>query len=156
MGVIRRVITVTPVLAVAGAYGANDQVGLVNTLANACANTGGTVEIESLSVIDKAKQSKAFDLLFFDVLPVLDVIDNGAFSMSNARMAAGYKGHISVAAADYITSANATMANPKNQKLLLKAIPASKSLYCVVVARGTPTYANGDLVINVGITQGER
>lgn len=154
MGVIRRVVSVTPVLAFAGAYTANDQVGSVNTIADAAANTGGTVEVESLVIIDKAKQSLALDLFFFDVSPTLISVDNGEFEMSDANIAAAYKGHIRVVAGDYAATKTASVANPKIQGLYLKALAKTKNLYCVVVTRGGPTYADGDLVFRIGLKQG--
>lgn len=155
MGVIRRVVTVTPVMAAGpAAFGANDQVGAVNTVSNAAPSTGGTVEIESLSIIDKGKQSQAFDLFFFDVRPTLASADNAPFDMTDANLAASYKGHIRVVAGDYANCANASVANPKIQGLFIKALSATKDIYCVVVTRGTPTYSNGDLVINIGLKQG--
>lgn len=154
MGVIRRVVTVTPVLASAGLYAANYQVGAVNTIRDAAAATGGTVEIESLILIDKAKQSLALDVFFFDVSPTLVSADNGEFEMSDANLAAAYKGHIKIVAGDYAATKTASVANPRIQGLLLKALAATKNLYCVVVTRGAPTYADGDLVIRIGIKQG--
>jgi hypothetical protein len=154
MGVIRRVVSFTPVLANAGSYSANDQLGAVNTLDNSCADPGGTVEIESLVVLDSAKQSLALDVLFFDVLPVLASADNAEFEMTDALFNAGFKGVIKVVAGDYIAQKNGSAANPKNQGLFIRAVDASKKLYCVVVTRGAPTYALGDLIFRVGIKQG--
>jgi len=154
MGIIRRVITVVPVVAAGGAYSINDQVGDVNTIDNAVPSTGGTSEIESLIIIDQAKQALALDVFFFDVLPVLASADNAEFEMTDANLLASYKGHIKVVAGDYATTKSASVANPKIQGLLIKSLPSTKSIYCVVVTRGTPTYAVGDLVFHVGLKQG--
>lgn len=155
MGVIRRVVSVTPVMAAGpAAYAANDQVGAVNTITNAAPSTGGTVEIESLILIDKAKQALALDVFFFDVSPTLVSADNAEFEMTDANLAAAYKGHIKIVAGDYATTKNASVANPKIQGLFLKSLPATKNLYCVVITRGAPTYSNGDLVLQIGLKQG--
>jgi hypothetical protein len=156
MGVIRRVITMTPVLTVAGAYTANDQVGAVNTLAGAAAATGSVAEIESMSLVDKDKRNQALDIFFFDEIPVPISVDNGAFDMTDARMGTGFKAAIRVVAGDYMDAANCSVVNLKRIGALVKALASSKDIYAIVVTRGTPTYAAGALVFNFTFRQGGR
>ncbi len=154
MAIIRKVIEVTPVMATAGAYADGDQIGLGNTISNAAFDTGGTVELESVTLIDKAKQNAALDLFFFDETPTLVNADNGAFDMTDANMADQCIGTLKIAATDYCDAANSSVATVKNAGLFLKAAPATKNLFMVVVSNGTPTYANGSLVFKLGIVKG--
>jgi hypothetical protein len=154
MGFIRRAISKTLSMPNAGGYTANDQVGGANTLSNACASTGGTVEVESISVVDKAKQSLALDVFFFDSSPTLASADNAEFEMTDANLLAQCKGVVRVAAGDYSASKNGSFAQVRNLGLFLKALASSKDLYCVAVTRGAPTYADGDISLIIGCKQG--
>lgn len=144
-------LKVTPTLAVAGAYAANDQVGGINLLANAIDSTGGQAVVRSLVLLDAAKQSIAMDVLFFDELPVVTSVDNGAFTLTDAHLLDKCIGSISVAAGNYVNTANSSVATVTSTGVVLQAKAKSKDLYCILVTRGAPTYAAGDLKIILGL-----
>ena len=150
----RRVIEVTPALAnFASAYAANDQLGIVNTLANALSDEKGISKLVSVSILDKAKQKKALDVFLFDASPTLVSADNDEFEMTDANMLKCI-GVVKVDAADYSDNKNSAVATIQNLNLMLQGVAASTSLYCVLVTRGTPTYgAAGDLVVKLGFDQ---
>lgn len=134
-------------------YASGDQMGGINTLANACADSKGSVEVESIVVIDQAKQKAAFDVLFFESVPTLTSVDNGAFALSSAELLKCI-GVVSIAATDYADTSAQAVATKKSIALILQAIKASKDLYYVMVVRGTPTYvATTDLTLKIGLLQ---
>lgn len=149
-----RLITIRPVLQFAGAYSAGGQMGSVLTLVAGADNVNFSGAVLSLVVIDKAKQSSALDVLFFNASPTLTSTDNTALSISDAEMEAKFIGRVSIAATDYTATAVNSDATVKAVGLLSQGTPASTSLFAVVQSQGTPTYTSAsDLVIKVGILQ---
>lgn len=148
----RILLPFTPTLLGGLAYTANDQVGAVNTLENAVADTKGSVELESVVVVDKAKAKQALDIFFFDEAPTLVSADNTEFELLDSEMLKCI-GVVSIAAGDYADSKNSAIACKRDISLILQAARKSKSLYCVLVTRGTPTYAVGDLSVKLGLLQ---
>lgn len=147
----RTQVSVTPVVSLV-AYTANDQVGGIQTIASIVRTGVGTASLESIVVLDAAKQKAALTILLFNALPTVASVDNGAVDISDAEMLKCI-GHVNVAAADYVDVASSSVASVKNIALTLK--PASgTSLYAVVFTTGTPTYAAvGDLVFKYGVFQ---
>lgn len=146
-------VTVTPVISTS-IYASGDQLGGINTLANAMDMDKDTGNIMSITVIDKAKQNAAFDILFFSDLPTVASSDNAPLDISDAEMASKCLGIVKVLSTDYVDLA----ANSVNSKyvvgLFLRSVAGSNTLYCVCRAAGTPTYVStSDLVIKIGIVQ---
>lgn len=152
MNIFYKVAQVTPVMANAGAYLAGDQVGVVNTISDAALDTMGAVKLDSVVLIDKAKQKQPLDIFFFDLAPTLSVADNGVFSITDAEMLKCV-GVVSILAADYADSAANSVATKTQLGRIMQAYRMSKDLFCVVVARGGATYASGDLVFKFGLVQ---
>lgn len=160
-----KIIVVTPVVSTTPAYTAADQVGGLNLIPHAAHDSGGVVLLQSISVIDKAKQKAALICFFFDDLPTIASVDNGAFDLIDAQMALSCIGFVSVPSANYQDSSSNSIATVANCGLLLKsnagnnAVPlpstASKtSLWCVLMTSGTPTYTStSDLVVKFGFEQ---
>lgn len=150
-GFNRDQISFTPNLANfgSGAYSAADQLGGVNDLDEVAADSGGVLVLESVLVIDNAKQKAALDIFFFDSQPTVSNADNGAFALSAANLSKCV-GVAKVAAADYgDTSAQAVAQT--SPKIIMKVAKKAKKLFAVVVSRGTPTYTAADnLVIKLG------
>lgn len=153
MGVIRRIIEFDLALANAGVYAANDQLGGINEIANAAQNTGGTFEIESIVVVDRAKQMTAIDFLFFQSSPTLVSADNGEFEISDAELAAKFLGFGRVT--DYAETKESAAGFANFGRIFLKAPASSKSVYCVAVNRDDGrTFADGDITVKIGVIQG--
>lgn len=148
-GTVARLV---PVI-VPAAYADGDQVGTVVELPYVFDGSTQTAKIISLVVSDKAKQSKAFNVLFFNELPTVASADNAAMDISDAEMAAKFVGHLAVASADFIALANCSYATKANLNLVVKA-GATKSLWAIVQNKADPTYTSAsDLTIMIGVEQ---
>jgi hypothetical protein len=137
-------ISVVPVVSTSPAYTANDQVGGIQTLTGACARTNKPAMLRSLTVTDQGKQSAALTIFFFNDLPTVASVDNGALTIVDSEMDAKCIGTVQVAAADYQSVAGSSVATEKAIGLSLKAEDATGTgnLYAVVMTTGTPTYAS--------------
>lgn len=147
-------INVTPDI-VAAAYASGDVIGTIRTVTNVSLDSGGTAELTSLIIIDKANQKSAIDLIFFDTAPASSFgVDNAAYALVDAD-ALNIVGRISIAQADYVSSgSNNAEATYKALGLLMKCLAGSKNLYMAVVSRGAPTYASAsDLLIRLAFKQ---
>lgn len=116
--------------------------------------------LESITVIDKAKQDSALDFLFFGQLPTFAGSQNAAFDVTDAEAALKLLGVATVSASDYKDLASNSVASLKAIGLLLQAETTPtppqtyRSLWLGVVARGTPTYVSAsDLTIRFGLYQ---
>lgn len=155
-----KVITLTPDLAADSvaattAYSSGDVIGDHLTVSKAVLDTKGTALLQSLTVLDKANQKSALDLIFFNEEPAASYgANNSAYGLNDSDLSKVI-GRISVAAADYVSSgSNNAEATLRNLGLLLQSLEKSKDVYVLVVARGTPTFgANGDLIIKLGLLQ---
>lgn len=152
-----KVDTVTPVLSLT-AYSAGDQMGVPMELKQLLDNPGDTIALQTISVLDKAKQKSAIDILFFDVLPVVASSDNAPLDISDAEMAAKYIGKVSILDTSFSDLANNSVGLINNIGLLIQGAGNSASLnfsiWCVLQCRGTPTYTStSDLVLKIGAFQ---
>jgi hypothetical protein len=141
MGVSSNVYTVTAVPTLdTNAYAANDRVGSIMTFTPNIGITAPEFTIQSIALIDGAKQSIEADVLFFNASPTVASADNAAIDISDAEMAAKFVGSTTIYASDYKALANNSAATVRNVGLSLKTT-ASNSFYAVLVTRGAPTYA---------------
>ncbi len=158
-----KMISTTPVMATAASYATGDQVGLVNTLTDALDSDAATVMLETIIVKDKGNAKAAGELWFFNQSPTLTNTDSGAFGFADTQLAKCL-GWVPVAAADYASASDGSLTSAiavvKNIGMMLKGAPKSaasgvspRNLYCVFVTRGSPTYADGDLTIVVGLSE---
>lgn len=149
---IAKVITVTPTIE-AAAYGDADRLGSIMTLSDAFAAGKGTVELSSITVLDKAKQKSAIDVLFFSELPTVASADNAALSITDAEMAK-YIGRVAIPAAGYEDTADSSDTTVRNIGLVMQAAAGSTSLYAIVQCQGTPTYTStSDLTLKFSLVQ---
>lgn len=113
----------------AASFSANDFVGAPFQLTGV--QTG---ELESLAVVDAAKQKAALSLLIFNAEPAGVYADNAAEGISLADMQKCI-GKILIAGADYTDYANASVAIKAGIAQVLKG-----DLWAVLITTGTPTY----------------
>jgi DNA-binding phage protein len=141
----------TTAVSTSPAYTAGDAVGGLRTLANAVL-TAGTGVLESITVLDRANQKAALEILIFDANPTAATItDNAAFVYSTDDLKV--LARISVGTADYITLNSKAVALIRGIGAVLKAASGT-SLYAAVVTTGTPTFAaTTDVQIIFGILQ---
>lgn len=118
-------------------------------------STSDTVTLLSVAIVDKAKQSAAFDILFFNALPTVASVDNGALSITDAEMASKYIGRVHILATDYVNTASNSDASVYGIGLLMQGAETNTlKLYAVCQAIGTPTYTStSDLTIRLGVLQ---
>lgn len=146
-------VTLTPVISTS-IYASGDQLGGINTMTAAMDMDKDTGNIMSITVIDKAKQNAAFDLLFFSELPVVASVDNAALDISDDEMTAKCLGIVRILATDYVDLAASSVNSKYVVGLFLRSGQGANNLYCVCRAAGTPTYTStSDLVIKIGIVQ---
>lgn len=145
------IITVTPTLAVAGAYAAGDVVGAANEVAAAFTATKLSGYLTNITLIDKAKQNANLTVFLFAASPTLANADNGAFDITDANLATATPlGHVNITSGDYASTSSNSVASIDCSKLL-KA--STTSFYFAVMTSGTPTYTNGDLIFSFHIAQ---
>lgn len=147
------VVEVTPTLDTS-IYASGDRLGSIMTIPNAARANGFEVVLSDVTIIDKAKQSQAIDILFFDESPTVASADNAAIDITDAEMGDKFLGRVSIATSDYSALANSSEASPASFNKVLKPISSSKDLYALCVCRsGTPTYAADSLVIKFKFLQ---
>ena len=151
MGGNTTTVTVSPTVT-AGAYHANDVVGGKLTLANAARVAAGSGLIYTLTVQDLAAQNAVFEIYIFNADPTNGTYtDNGALDIHDTDMAMCI-GRIDVAAADYKSLADNSMAFPTGMRAIPFKLASGTSLYAIVRTTGTPTYiATSDLKLIFGI-----
>lgn len=145
-------VTVTPTLTVAGAYTAGDFVGTSTaamTFAGCARVNAGTGCIVSAVLIDKAVQSAACELWLFDTTPAGLPNDNAAFTLTDQVTLVGV-----IPFSTYYANALNSAAMGANLPIQFSCVGAAvKDLYGVLVTRGAPTYATGDVTVRLQIIQ---
>lgn len=150
-----KVVSVTPTVSASPDYAQYDAVGGKQTLTAAAIVSGGTVVLESLTVIDIAGVSPQFDILIFDSDPSSATItDNAAFVPSTdiTKVIA----RIPVVTADWqLITAGIAVASVSPDKLgQVLTASGSANLFAAVVARGAINLAStGDLTFRYGFKQ---
>lgn len=132
------------------AYATGDRMGSIVTVAGAFPANGSKINILSVSVLDKAKQNAAFEILLFNQLPTIASADNAAIDLTDTEQLK-LVGVIPVLTTDYTTAYGSnSQATKMNVNLVIPAYVSSTNLYALLVCRGAPTYAADSLVINIG------
>lgn len=141
------VVSVTPTLDT-NAYAAGDLLFDSTAIAAAVRVNGGTAILQSITMLDKADQGVGMTLLFANAATDFGTL-NAAPDPDDTESGTVI-GHCAIVAADYIDLGANRVACIRNIGLMLKAGAATTSLYVAAVnGSGTPTYANGDLVLQL-------
>lgn len=149
-------IEVTPTVSASSAYTAEDQVGGIQTISETitdhlkrtrvvspAADENSVATLLTVTVHDKAKQSAALEIFFFDELPTVASSDNAAISITDAEMAGKCVGVVSIGASDYKNVAASSIACVGlSQALAMRSKTDNGVLYAVAKTTGTPTYAS--------------
>jgi hypothetical protein len=152
--VVSKIIEVTPVVSAASAYSALDQIGGIQTLSNAVEKWEHSVRLNAITVVDKDKESAAINFYFFDELPTVASVDNGALDITDAEMADKCIGRAAIAAADYTVLSGSTLGTVKIAGDGLLLCTKTSTLYVVAQTVATPTYtAVDDLVFKYHLIQ---
>lgn len=135
------------------AYSSGDQIGTVMEVVKASEDDRGILELKNIVVVDKEKQDKSLDIFFFDEQPTNAVADNSSADIAVAELIAKAIGCVNVPIAGYNDFATGSIATVRNVGLILKANKvADKSIWMLIVVRGTPTYTTtSGLMVKLGI-----
>jgi len=135
------------------AYTAGDSIGPLLTLTHVWDFAGQAAILQSIVVQDLAAQNSAIDFIFFDANPSATTFtDNGALTVADADLPK-IVGTVSLLASDYVAFADSSAATVKTIALPVNPLSGS-SLYCALVARGTPTYPTGaDVSLSFGFIE---
>jgi hypothetical protein len=130
----------------ASTYAAGDLVGAKLTLSNAYPVESKEPFLHSITVQDLDKQNAELDFVFFDSDPSgTTFTDDAALDIADADLPKVI-GFATLTASDYCDFADSSVGTVGNLGIACK--PAINTLYCAIVARGTPTYsANGLSVV---------
>jgi len=144
----RKSIAVTPTIDTA-IYASGDQLGSLMTLSGALIPMRGGL-LESVTIIDKAKQKSDINILFFSALPTIASVDNAALDITDAIMASSCIGYVAVVAANYKDISGSSVATVNGLGLVLNR--TTDDIYAIMLCGGTPTYGStSDLVLKFGI-----
>lgn len=146
--------TSTPTLSVAGQYASGDYIGPTTTpasIANVVRASGAGGLVKSLVMTDKVTTAAvALELWLFSASFTAPT-DNAAWAITDAE-ALTCIGVIPILAARWYASSNNKVYTDDTLGLVIQ--PGVTTLYYALVARATtPTWANGDLQIGLGILQ---
>ncbi len=139
-------IVVTPVIG-AAAFHVNDIVGGKLTLPFAARRAGGSGIIQDLQIVDAAKQATELCVYIFNA--DLTVAADNATEATSAADLLKYIGHIVVAASDYKTLANASVASVKLGWTY--KVASGTNLYAFIRCTGTPTFTANCLQLKFGM-----
>ena len=145
-----RRIEVTPLLNVAGAYLAGDEVGVPFEIPGVVDYPGKGGSVVGVTLVDKAAQALAIDLILFNALPI-GVADNAIYDVTDAE-AGTIVGQVSLLAGDYIGGASNKTAH-KDTDIDFETTSVATSLWGIFVTRGIPTYALNSLVLVLEVIQ---
>lgn len=133
-------------------YSSGDVIGGVNEIIGAVGDPDPTFLV-SITVLDKANQKAALDIVFFNANPESSLgADNAAYALADADLGK-VLGRISIEASHYVSSGsnNAEATRSAFGLIPLKAASGT-SIYAAVVARGAATYGSAsDLSVKIGI-----
>jgi hypothetical protein len=142
-------VRATPALT-AGGYTTGQCLGGVLTFTNLCSERQSAL-IESVVVYDKAKQNANIDLILFSAMPsvLTGLVDKAVADIAAADLPLVI-GTVQLRAANWITLNTAGLAVASS--LGLAAACAGRSVYGILVNRGTPTVASvADLSVLLGV-----
>lgn len=121
----------------AAAYEAKDAIGGLMTFANAAKTSGGSIHVESVTIVDEDAQLAAVDLVLFRA-SITAPTDELAFDPTDGELL-DCVGVVHFAASDYSDFNDNAVAH---KDVSLTATLSGTSLYGVLVSQGTPTYAS--------------
>lgn len=145
-------VTVTPAVAAAVAYVSGDIVGGKITLANALRSAASLAILESLRLVDTAKQNAPLTVHFFGADLAGAYADNAAEAVTAADWLK-WLGCVEIRTEDYEERTNASLVDFDGIGKVLKAVSGT-TLYALIVLAGAATYTENCLQLTCGF--GER
>lgn len=139
-------ITQTPTVGTA-AYVAKDAVGGLLTFANAARASGGSIIVDSVTVVDKSQTMLVLDLVLFNVT-FTGPTDSSVFDPTDAELLTC----VGVVPITTWTDFNDNSVAHRSG-LGLNIVLAGTSLFGALVARSAGSLTNGDIQVIVTVTQ---
>lgn len=137
-------------------YASGDALGGLLTLNNICEESRGSMMVGGIVLADLAKLNIATDVIFFSANPSLTTITNNSpLDIADGDITKVI-GAVNIAAGDYFSFNDNSVAVVKNVNLPIKKTVAwdTRNVYCCLVTRGTPTYVSvSDLTLTVLATR---
>lgn len=132
-------------------YAVGELLGSKLSLASAVRVAAGGGIIQSVTILNKAKQNAPLSVVFFRADPSATTFTNHTALTVNAADQSKIIGQVAVVAADYLSLANISIGSP-TPKGIGFALPAGTTLYAALISQGTPTYAStSDLTLEVAV-----
>lgn len=145
------VLSNTPTIQ-AAAYAAGQSIGGLITLGNVGHNGVTSGLLQSVIIVDKAKQNASVDVVFFSAQPTgagTTITDKAAVAIDPADLT---KIVGVVHLTDYTSFSANSVGEGQNQTMPYNC--SSGSLFAVIVCRGTPTYtSNADISVVARLLQ---
>lgn len=134
-------------------YASGDVLSDTAVIHNALDEVEGTGIIHSVTLLDKADQAGALDLVFFRTNVSLGT-KNAAVSISDTN-ADEIVGVVEIAASDYVDLVNSQIVTKSNLGIGFQGDPTSGiKLYVAAISRDTKTYASAnDITLKITILQ---
>jgi hypothetical protein len=150
--IIKQKTSTAPVVSTS-AYAAGDVIGSKISFADAARVAAGNGLVESILLHCKSNQTFAFDVLFFSADPAASTFtDNAALAVAAADFDK-ICGKVSFVSGDWASLGTPSVADKHKLQLPFK-LTSGKTLYAVIVSRGTPTLAStSDLKLTLGVSQ---
>lgn len=139
-----RTFSIVPVISTS-IYAAGDQIGAPVELTNVFKHETDTVEIKTMTVVDKDKQDAEIDFLFFNQSPTMVSTDNVPADITDANLVAQCVGTTTIVAANYADLTNNSIGSLSIEPIQVKGADINSrgtSLWVVGVVRTTPTYTS--------------
>jgi hypothetical protein len=131
-------------------YADGDVLADYQEIADAALISAGSIEIESIVLLDKDDQAVALDLVFANASGTLGT-ENSAVSISDAD-ADEIVGIVEIATGDYVDLVNSQLVTKTNVGIQAKL--SATSLYVGAITRGgTPTYTASGITLKIGVKQ---
>jgi hypothetical protein len=139
-------VEVTPTLDT-NAHAADDQLTTVMTIDPGIKDSEGSDAyiIQSITIVDAAKQSVETVIFFFDESPTIASSQNAALNISDAEMADKCLGYATVSSYEDLSANSVGCARNVGLQLKMKTGATNGAVYAVAKTNGTPTYAANSL-----------
>lgn len=140
------VVEVTPTVTASSAYTAQDQVGGIMTITDACPQDSQTAKLVSVTVVDQAKQGVELVVFFFDELPTVASTDHNALNVADDELSGKCIGFVTIPAASYQAVNAGTVGTVLESScgLVCNSKESGGNIYAVAKTTGTPTFAATD------------
>lgn len=142
--------SVTPTVSTSPAYTAKDSVGGLLTFRGIC-KASNTVQVNSVTITDKADQAVAYDLQLFSANPTASTFTDNSVTAVNTTDLAKILPVISLLSTDHFSYSATGVSSLSSLNSGGFVTTTGGTLYGVLVTRGTPTYTStSDITVRVG------